>query len=68
MAGFTAELAKGSPQGLRASKALVTASVLDGFDRMADELVTGAARLFRSEEAREGIAAFREKRQPAWRG
>ncbi|MGE2717862.1 enoyl-CoA hydratase family protein [Mycolicibacterium litorale] len=66
VAAFTAELAKGSPQGLRSSKALVAAPVLEGFDRKADELVKGAAELFLSEEAREGIAAFREKRPPNW--
>ncbi|WP_197375585.1 enoyl-CoA hydratase family protein [Mycolicibacterium baixiangningiae] len=66
VSSLAAELAKGSPQGLRASKALVTAPILEGFDRKADELVKGAAHLFLSEEAREGIAAFREKRQPSW--
>src|SRR3954452_19586101 len=36
VAALTAEVAKGSPQGLAASKALTTAAILEGFDRHAD--------------------------------
>lgn len=60
------ELAKASPQGLAASKALTTAAVLAGFDRDADRLAQESARLFVSEEAREGMLAFLEKRAPRW--
>lgn len=63
---LTAAIALGSPQGLRASKALTTEPILEIFDRKADRLARGAARLFVSEEAQEGIAAFRERRQPNW--
>lgn len=62
----TAELAKASPQGLAASKALTTASVLAGFDRDAARLAEESARLFVSEEAREGMLSFLEKRPPRW--
>jgi len=62
----TAELAKGSPQGLAASKALTTAAVLAGFDRNAERLAEESARLFVSAEAREGMLAFLEKRPPQW--
>jgi enoyl-CoA hydratase len=62
----TAELAKGSPQGLAASKALTTAAVLAGFDRDAERLAEESARLFVSPEAREGMLAFLEKRSPQW--
>ena len=62
----TADLAKASPQGLAASKALTTASVLAGFDRDAERLAEESARLFVSEEAREGMLAFLEKRPPRW--
>ncbi len=62
----TAELAKASPQGLAASKALTTAAVLAGFDRDAQRLAEDSARLFVSEEAREGMLAFLEKRPPRW--
>ncbi|MGE2832561.1 enoyl-CoA hydratase family protein [Mycobacterium sp. SMC-4] len=63
---LAAAIALGSPQGLRSSKALTTEPVLEIFDRRADRLARNAARLFDSAEAREGIAAFRERRQPNW--
>jgi enoyl-CoA hydratase len=63
---ITAELAKGSPQGLAASKALTTAEVLAGFDRDAERLAELSARLFVSEEAREGMLSFLEKRPARW--
>ncbi|MER8042074.1 enoyl-CoA hydratase family protein [Streptomyces sp. NPDC094032] len=56
-----------SPQGLRASKRLVTAKVLEAFERDAEELVQLSASLFASAEAREGMTAFLERRDPAWR-
>jgi enoyl-CoA hydratase len=62
----TADLARASPQGLAASKALTTAAVLAGFDRDARRLTADSARLFVSEEAREGMLAFLEKRPPRW--
>jgi enoyl-CoA hydratase len=66
VATITAELGRGSPQGLRESKALTTAAILDGFDRRAEELSAQSARLFASDEAREGMLAFLEKRPPSW--
>jgi enoyl-CoA hydratase len=66
VAAVTTDLAKGSPQGLAASKALTTAAVLAGFDRDAQRLAEESARLFVSEEAREGMLAFLEKRPPHW--
>lgn len=62
----TADMAKASPQGLAASKALTTASVLAGFDRDAERLAEESARLFVSEEAREGMLSFLQKRPPRW--
>lgn len=59
-------LRKGSPQGLAASKALVTARVLETFERDAEDLVQRSASLFASVEAREGMTAFLERRDPAW--
>ena len=55
-----------SPQGLAESKALTTAPVLARFDSSADELAAQSARLFGSEEAREGMMAFLQKRPPRW--
>jgi enoyl-CoA hydratase len=66
VAALTTEIAKGSPQGLAASKALTTASILEGFDRHAEELTKQSAGLFVSDEAREGMLAFLQKRPPRW--
>jgi enoyl-CoA hydratase len=66
VASLTAEIAKASPNGLAASKALSTAAILEAFDRQADELSEQSARLFVSEEAREGMMAFLQKRPPRW--
>ena len=67
VASLTAAIGKASPQGLAASKALTTAAILEAFDRKADELTEQSARLFISEEAREGMIAFLQKRPPRWR-
>jgi enoyl-CoA hydratase len=66
LAALVADIGRGSPQGLAASKALTTAAVLDGFDRDAERLGAESARLFISEGAREGMLAFLEKRPPRW--
>lgn len=66
VAGLTADIAKASPQGLAASKALTTAPILAGFDARAEQLTTQSADLFGSAEAREGMLAFLQKRSPDW--
>jgi enoyl-CoA hydratase len=66
VAKLVADVSKGSPQGLAASKALTTAAVLEGFDRDAERLGAESARLFVSDEAREGMLAFLQKRPPSW--
>jgi enoyl-CoA hydratase len=66
VAKLLGDVGRGSPQGLAASKALTTAAVLAGFDRDADRLTDESARLFVSDEAREGMLAFLEKRPPRW--
>jgi enoyl-CoA hydratase len=63
---LVADIGRGSPQGLAASKALTTAAVLAGFDRDAERLTEESARLFVSAEAREGMLAFLQKRPPSW--
>ncbi|MGC4949143.1 enoyl-CoA hydratase family protein [Streptomyces sp. DT224] len=64
--GVLDDLRRASPQGLAASKALVTATVLQSFDQHAEDLIARSARLFASDEAREGMTAFLERRDPAW--
>lgn len=65
---LTAAIAQGSPQGLAESKALTTAAILEDFGRRAEALTQRSAALFVSEEAREGMLAFLEKRKPRWMG
>lgn len=59
-------LRRGSPQGLAESKRLVTREVLAAFDRDTGTLAELSARLFASDEAREGMTAFLERREPEW--
>ncbi|MBT0565804.1 enoyl-CoA hydratase family protein [Williamsia sp. CHRR-6] len=66
VAGWVSDLAAGSPQGLRESKRLATAAIREEFDRWADERAAHSAALFSSEEAREGMASFLQKRPPRW--
>ena len=66
VASLVTDIGRASPQGLAASKALTTAAVLAGFDRDAERLSTESARLFVSDEAREGMLAFLQKRPPRW--
>jgi enoyl-CoA hydratase len=60
------DVVKGSPRGLAASKALTTGAILAAFDEHAEALTAQSAALFVSEEAREGILSFLEKRPPRW--
>ncbi len=55
-----------SPQGLRETKALLNQPVLAQIDSQGEALVALSARLFASDEAREGMTAFRERRKPRW--
>ncbi|MGW1882299.1 enoyl-CoA hydratase family protein [Streptomyces sp. NPDC001970] len=57
---------KASPGALDATKQLLTARVRETFDRDAEDLVQRSASLFASAEAREGMTAFLERRDPAW--
>jgi enoyl-CoA hydratase len=66
VAKLVTDLGRGSPQGLAASKALTTAAVLEGFDCDAERLTEESARLFVSDEAREGMLSFLQKRPPSW--
>jgi enoyl-CoA hydratase len=56
-------LRRASPQGLRETKPLTTRAVTFAD---ADTLTRQSARLFASDEAREGMASFMEKRPPRW--
>ncbi|MFE1749548.1 enoyl-CoA hydratase family protein [Streptomyces anandii] len=57
---------RSSPHALAETKRLLTARVLEAFDRDAADLTALSARLFASPHAREGMTAFLERRDPQW--
>ncbi|WOX10442.1 enoyl-CoA hydratase family protein [Streptomyces sp. N50] len=57
---------RSAPEALAETKRLLTARVLETFDRDAADLTALSARLFGSAQAREGMTAFLERRDPAW--
>jgi enoyl-CoA hydratase len=59
-------LRKCSPQGLTEAKRLLGRNVVRAFEERAEEMQQLSARLFASEEAREGMTAFLQKRPPRW--
>ncbi len=59
-------LRRSAPEALAETKRLLTARVLESFDRDAAELTALSARLFASPQAREGMTAFLERRDPPW--
>ncbi|WP_405506066.1 enoyl-CoA hydratase family protein [Streptomyces purpurascens] len=59
-------LRKSAPDALTETKRLLTARVLETFDRDAADLTALSARLFSSPQAREGMTAFLERRDAAW--
>ncbi|GAA0914361.1 enoyl-CoA hydratase family protein [Streptomyces thermoalcalitolerans] len=59
-------LRRSSPQALAETKRLLAARVLEAFDRDAADLTALSARLFSSAQAREGMTAFLERRDPSW--
>ncbi|MEU3824846.1 enoyl-CoA hydratase family protein [Streptomyces sp. SID486] len=59
-------LRRSDPQALAETKRLLTARVLETFDRDAADLTALSARLFSSGQAREGMTAFLERREAAW--
>jgi enoyl-CoA hydratase len=60
------ELRKASPQGLAETKRLLGRTLARDIDEHGEEMVALSARLFASEEAKEGMSAFLEKRAPHW--
>ncbi|MGC0376625.1 enoyl-CoA hydratase family protein [Streptomyces sp. SAI-229] len=59
-------LRRAAPDALAETKRLLTARVLETFDRDAADLTALSARLFASAPAREGMTAFLERRDPEW--
>ncbi|MYT72137.1 MULTISPECIES: enoyl-CoA hydratase family protein [unclassified Streptomyces] len=59
-------LRRSAPHALAETKRLLTVKVLQALDRDAEALTALSARLFASDQAREGMTAFLERRDPAW--
>ncbi|MFF5707437.1 enoyl-CoA hydratase family protein [Streptomyces sp. NPDC012794] len=59
-------LRRASPQALAETKTMVAAGVREALDRDGARLTELSARLFASAEAREGITARFERRDPSW--
>ncbi|MCX5198642.1 enoyl-CoA hydratase family protein [Streptomyces sp. NBC_00249] len=66
LAPVLAGLRKASPQALAETKKMVTAEVREALARDGARLTELSARLFASDEAREGITARFERRDPTW--
>jgi enoyl-CoA hydratase/carnithine racemase len=60
------ELKLASPQGLAETKQLLGSALVRDIDEKGEAIAELSARLFGSEEAAEGMAAFLEKRPPRW--
>lgn len=56
----------GSPQGLAVSKKMVAAPMLAALEAGAAKMVALSSTLFTTEEVKEGMAAFLERRKPTW--
>jgi enoyl-CoA hydratase len=67
VAGFVAQIRETSPQGAAETKKLLTAARRERLAARGREMAALSARLFASDEAQEGIHAFLERREPAWR-
>lgn len=58
-----ADLRKGSPQGLRETKALLNQGLLERIDALGESVSVQSARLFGSDEAREAMTAFLNRKR-----
>lgn len=65
VAGYAEDLVRGAPGAIRGAKRLLRSDRPDIGEELA-RLATLSAEFFLSEEGREGVAAFAEKRDPSW--
>ncbi|GEP37432.1 putative enoyl-CoA hydratase/isomerase [Nocardioides psychrotolerans] len=63
VASVVASLATGAPQGLRETKALLARDLLARIDAQGEDMARLSARLFGSDEAREAMAAFLNRKK-----
>lgn len=66
VSGYLDALRHGAPGALAGAKSLLRTAASRPMGDEWDELAALSARHFLSDEGREGVAAFREKRSPAW--
>lgn len=66
VARYVASLVRGAPNALAGAKELLRRPAPASLTAELDELTALSVRYFTSEEGREGIASFREKRDPSW--
>jgi crotonobetainyl-CoA hydratase/dehydration protein DpgD len=62
------EVLRCAPMALRAIKQLVNDTVMLGIEDAISLRLPSVFALFGSEDSKEGVAAFSEKRAPQWRG
>jgi enoyl-CoA hydratase/carnithine racemase len=66
-AALAERIAANAPLSLRAMKAAVRRCMTDAFDAWHDDLLRMAREVRQSQDAKEGVRAFLEKRKPNWR-
>ena len=64
--GYANDTALAAPGALAATMGLLNTVRSTGYDEALEEMARLSARLFDSDEAREGIAAWRDQRAPVW--
>jgi methylglutaconyl-CoA hydratase len=65
---LAATLMENSPTSVRATKALINGFIKQQLDLQVAQAVEDNARIRTTEDFREGISSFLEKRKPVWRG
>jgi enoyl-CoA hydratase/methylglutaconyl-CoA hydratase len=63
VASLCGQLATGSPQGLRESKRILNADLVRRIDALGDDMAALSARLFASDNAREAMSAFLNRKK-----
>ena len=63
VAELCGQLSTGAAQGLRETKRLLAADLLERIDTHGEDLVARSARLFGSDEAREAMVAFLSRKK-----